>query len=308
MLDASARVTAPAIPTRRNRWRRIAGIIRRSPKATARAMRDAAVFGAVQLAWPHTRPSAKAHGLGAPLIISLTSFPPRFATLAATLKCLLSQTIAPDALVLWIAEGDAAKLPDAVRKLARFGLSIETTPDLRSYKKIIPALRRFPGVFIATADDDLYYPPNWLAQMVAAYDPARREIPCHRAHQALLGPNGLPAPYRAWRIDADVRDASPLIFPTTGHGVLYPPGAFHPDVVDEAQFRSLCPSADDVWLYWMARRSGYVFRRIGPRRTLITWPRTQQASLRQINQIGGANDAQICNMIERFGFPMASTP
>jgi hypothetical protein len=42
---------------------------------------------------------------------------------------------------------------EAVRRLA--GLEIRTCRDLRSVKKLVPALEEFPRAFIATADDDL---------------------------------------------------------------------------------------------------------------------------------------------------------
>jgi len=42
--------------------------------------------------------------------------------------------------------------------------------------------------------------------------------------------------------------SSPMIFPAGVGGALYPPGHLHPDVLDEATFRALCPSTDDAWL------------------------------------------------------------
>lgn len=266
--------------------------------------------------WMLLRPTPSRHGLTAPLIVSVTSYPKRFKTLGLTLKCLLSQTVAPDAVVLWIANADKEALPAEVLALQKAGLTIEYTEDLKSFKKIIPALRRFPNAFIATADDDVYYWPTWLAELVNAYSPAKREILCHRVNRIRLGANGLPLPYTQWDFEHMGFQPSPLIFPTGVGGVLYPPAHLHPDVVDEATFSALCPSADDAWMYWMGLRGGSQFRRtelarpmirwpgMSRRFSMIAWPGSQKVSLHWQNvPQGGGNDVQIRKLIDRFGFP-----
>jgi Glycosyl transferase family 2 len=266
------------------------------------------------MAMARSRP--RPHGLPAALIVSVTSYPRRFKTLALTIKCLLSQSIAPDDVILWIADADKQALPNNVLALQRSGLTIEYTEDIGSYKKIIPALRRFPNAFIATADDDVYYWPTWLEELVNAYSPDRREILCHRVNRIRLGPDGLPLPYTNWDFEYDGSEASPLIFPTGVGGILYPPGHLHPDTVDDSTFRALCPSTDDAWLYCMGLRAGSQFRRTelgdlmargggsSSRMSMTPWPGSQEVSLWQSNvSQGGGNDQQLRTLFDRFGFP-----
>ena len=117
-----------------------------------------------------------------------------------------------------------------------------------------------------------------------------------------LDGDGLPLPYAHWHYELKAAEESWRIFPTGVGGVLYPPGIFHPDVLDRGLQGALCPTADDLWLYWMARRNGATFRKVGRYWTSL-WPGSQAASLHHINVMQGGNDRQIANLIARFGFP-----
>ena len=152
------------------------------------------------------------------------------------------------------------------RRLAANGLEILLCDDLRSFKKIIPVLERWPDSFVLTADDDLYYPPDWLQTIVAGFSPARPAIVCRRAHLPARAADGRLAPYGEWQHEIDMRDdPSPRhgLFPTGIGGVLYYPGSLAPEVTNREAFLRLCPRADDVWLYWMGRRAGTRYRQVG---------------------------------------------
>jgi hypothetical protein len=254
--------------------------------------------------WQRRR-EPRPHGLPARLIVSLTSHEPRFATLHLSLQCLLDQTVRPDAIILWVDEAAMPRLPRNVLSLRNAGLIIATGPDIGPYGKILPALESEPAAFIVTADDDAYYHRSWLAELVDAAQPGEHEVVCHRAHRIELGSDHLPLPYDRWDVNLRKPEASLLVFPTGVGGVLFPPGVFHPDVLNRDLYARLCPTADDLWLYWMARRQGVTFRKIGHRRPVPLWSGSQKVSLHQINVLNGGNDRQMAQLIERFGFPMA---
>ena len=243
------------------------------------------------------------HGLPGPLIVSLTSYPPRFRTLSATLISLLNQSTKADEVILWIAHGDMNKLPQSVTSLKKHGLVIRACDDLRSYKKIIPLLEQRADAFVVTADDDIYYPPHWLAELVAAYSDSSI-ILCHRAHQILLRPDGLPERYSAWTKGIKKEEPSTTIFATGVGGVLYPPASLHRDVLDREAFMKICQYADDIWLYWMARRNGCLVKTVGQIKKFHSWPGSQLIGLHRINtQQENRNDEQIVNMLEKYGWP-----
>lgn len=240
------------------------------------------------------------HGLKAPLIVSLTSYPARFAALPLVLRSLLGQTVRADRVILWLDAGDEDRLPPGI---AGLGVETRVCPDWRSYKKIVPTLLEAPDAHIVTADDDVYYRPDWLEGLVRHADAG---VVAHRAHRVTLDATGQPRGYGDWQRNIAAPEAGPLIFPTGVGGVLYAPGVFHPDVTDAALFQRLAPSADDVWLYWMHRLAGSAPAKIGGRFRITEWPGTQAQNLRGTNLSGDGNDRAVQAMLAHYGFPGAA--
>jgi hypothetical protein len=250
------------------------------------------------------RPHApRPHGLRSPVVVSLTSYGLRLASLHLTLKCLLRQTVKPDAVVVWLAEPDLAAAPKSLLALQAEGVTLRPTEDIRSFKKIIPALKAYPDAIVVTADDDVYYRAAWLEELTAGWSGDAHEIVGRRVRRIALGPDGTPLPYARWRWCFEP-GVSTTFLPVGMGGVLFPPGSLAaPELFDQASFMQLCPTADDMWLYWMARRAGSRVRKVSTQRTYFFWPRTQDVGLANLNRRAGANDVQIRAMVDRFGFP-----
>jgi hypothetical protein len=247
--------------------------------------------------------NAVRHALPGELIVSLTSYPQRFGTLAMTLKSLLMQNRRPDRIVLWIANEDIGALPRTVTVLQDYGLTILPCDNLRSYKKILPALERFRDSFIITADDDLYYDEGWVADIAGAYDPAAPAIVCRRAHGPKREAGGCLLPYREWNWNIVMSlavDPFTGVFPTNGGGTLFFPGSLDPEVFHREAWEKLCPMADDIWLYWMARRAGTRFLQAGGPFFLLQWGGTEGSALSAFN-LNGGNDRQIRAMEKAYG-------
>ncbi len=264
--------------------------------------RSLATQAGVHLMWRRRWAKRRRHGLPQRLVVSLTSYPKRFPTIAPTLKCLLAQDVAPDHLILWIGHGLTAKLPRDVLVLQEFGLDIRETDDIGPFTKIIPSLEAFPHAFVATADDDLYYRPDWLRQMTAAFNPAAPAIICHRAHRIRLNEHGAPLPYWDWDMEVASPETSALLFPTGVGGVLYFPGALPPATLNRTQFQALSQHSDDMWLYWMERNAGVLITTLGFKQTLLFWNGSQDVGLFNTNVIGiQRNDIYIKNLYDAYG-------
>ena len=237
----------------------------------------------------------------APVVVSLTSYPQRYETLGLTIKSLLLQSVRPEKLILWISHEDAKQLPRGVKVLAEHGLEIRHCEDMKSFKKIVPTMQAFPDSDIVTADDDIYYWPTWLEELVIAANEHPGDIIGHRVHEITTDENGGIRPYRQWNFLRNNTERSERNFATGIAGVFYPAGCFHPDVLDQTEFRRLCPDADDVWLYWMVRMNGRFERHSGTRKQPIPWRGSQKSALWKSNKY--ANDQQIQSMTYRYGLP-----
>lgn len=248
---------------------------------------------------------AKSHSLPGRLVVSLTSYAARFGTLHLTLKSILDQETKPDRVELWLGYGDKEHVPENVARLQSDGLDIHYTQDIRSYTKIIPALIKDPEAFIITVDDDCYYPRDLVKVLTSEFNPDRPSINCRRANIITRNADGSMRPYREWIGNPD--ENTPAEHPqsdvfATGHGgVLYYPGCFDPEVLNESVFRKICPHADDVWLYWMARKAGTLYRKVGGKFVSTNWRGSQADSLMATNVLQSKNDQQIAQMAEFYG-------
>jgi protein O-GlcNAc transferase len=251
------------------------------------------------------RRTSERHTLPGRLVVSLTSYAARFPTLELTVRSLLQQTVRPDDVVLWLAPGDVDQLPTGVVDLQREGLTIRVCADLRSYKKLVPALLAYPDAYVVVVDDDLIHPVDMLEPLVRE-SRSKREILCRRGHVVRYDADGRPLPYQRWAQEVLPGAAHSDVFPTTGHGTLYPPGSLDPRATDVELFTRLAPDADDVWFHWMARLAGSTSRVVGQTWQNMTWPGSQETSLMSVNVAHGGNDRQVAAMVEHFGVPAAA--
>lgn len=248
---------------------------------------------------------ARPHALSGELVVSLTSYPPRYPTLHLTLQSLLRQETVPDRIVLCIARNDAKSIPSSVRMLLDQGIDMCIVDDVRSYKKLVFTLEAFPGAYIATADDDVFYRPDWLSDLVAGQGDGSHVITCHRAHRLRLNSECKLAAYDRWSWDVDddaARCPSVDIMPTGIGGILYPPGTLHPDVTRRELYQRYAPTADDLWFFWCARRAGATYRKVGPRFEQLGWWSAQESRL--FDENAAENDTQIMRLEQRFGNPL----
>lgn len=188
------------------------------------------------------------------LIVSVTSYGSRVKKVHLTLLTLLNQSVRPAKVILWLAEGEFAlnQLPNKLLALRQYGLEIAFCPDIQSYKKLIPSLKRYPEYTHVTFDDDIIYPYRQLEQLLTTHQQYPDCIICHRAHYITNDEKGSLLAYQQWVYDSKEVKPSNKLMPVGIGGVLYPAGGLNEEVLNQQAFMTYSPQADDLWFKVMA--------------------------------------------------------
>ena len=221
------------------------------------------------------------------IIVSLTTFPVRIETVYKTVSTRLTQTLKPDEVILWLADSQFPdkKLPENLTKLQQYGLTINWCEDLRSYKKLIPALQQYPNDIIITVDDDLYYAEDTIETLYNSYIKHPKDIHAHRCGEIVLGKNKITDVSMRKLYFKEFLGASYLYRQIGYGGVLYPPHSLHSDVLDTKKFTTLVPTHDDIWFWVMAVLNNTKIRSVkGYQESVNYVENTQKVGLCKINK------------------------
>ena len=198
------------------------------------------------------------------VIVSLTSFPQAIPYAVQAIRSILTGSLLPDKIVLYL---DTPKFPEGILPQELEALKAESPifevrfdeSEIRSYKKLIPALRDFPNDIIVTIDDDIQYHPDMLSRLIQIHKQVPDAIIAHRVRKVQLD-----SPYRTWRkykwYDFIFRRLhfNHHAMQTGVGGVLYPPHSLDEKMLDSTLFMTMAPTNDDIW-FWAAAVSHGTF-------------------------------------------------
>lgn len=238
------------------------------------------------------------------VIISLTSIPSRIDKLWLCVESLLRQSFKPNKIILWLSDEKfcSNKLPQSLKKQQKRGLEIRYCKDLKSHTKYYYTLKENPNQIIVTVDDDIYYSPNMLKDLIDVHNKYPNQIICHRAHKITFNEDGTIKRYNDWGWESPkFNGPSNLLLQTGVSGVLYPPKSLYKDVLNKEKFLDICPKADDVWLKVMALLNNTQIRKV--RADSVNFHNiegTQGENLWSYNISSGGNDKQLIKLIEEY--------
>ena len=191
------------------------------------------------------------------VIVSMTSFPAAIAYAERAVRSILAGSVLPDKVVLYLTFSQFGEggIPKGLLKLAEENPVFEVRDygrDIRSYRKLIPALHDFPEAVIVTVDDDVAYHKHMLRDLLRLHEELPGALLAHRAK--LMKPG---KPYRKWRKYRWYHfllkriHRGYLNIQTGVGGVLYPPHALKAEMLDVELFTRIAPTTDDIW-FWAA--------------------------------------------------------
>lgn len=191
------------------------------------------------------------------VIVSLTSFPAAIPYAAQAVQSILNGSVLPDKVILYLTFSQFGEggIPQELQKLANDNSRFEIRDyprDIRSYRKLIPALNDFPNDIIVTVDDDVAYHKNMLRDLLRLHKQMPQAILAHRAKR--MKPD---EPYRKWKkyrwyhfLLKKIHTSFKNIQTGVG-GVLYPPHSLKKEMINVELFTELAPTTDDIW-FWAA--------------------------------------------------------
>lgn len=240
------------------------------------------------------------------IIVSCTTYPPRFRSAATALRSILNQTIKPSRVILYLGRDDCvdeSHIPDELLSLSRQGLDIQwVDSSLKSHDKYYWAMRTLPDDIIITIDDDVIYPLNTVEKLYYSHLVFPDSIIANNTHQ-IVGENGIVAPYRKWipSQTTHLNEKRFDIMPVGVGGVLYPPHSLDTTLLlNRDAIQELAPNTDDLWLFMNEQLSGVPVVAINPNPYLNYVPNSQNQALYHANLENGGNDIALNNLFDAF--------
>lgn len=192
------------------------------------------------------------------IVVSLTSFPPRFPYIGLCLKSLVLQKMKPDKIIVYLgSDTKREQLTDEMLAFQKYGVEFrfDEKHNLMPHKKYFYAMQEFTDAIIVTADDDVVYPTNWLEELYTSYKKYPDAISARRVHYIQIKDDKL-LPYDQWKDQCrNHLEPSMRLIATGNAGVLYPPHCFDKEVFNKDAIKELCIRTDDLWLKCMEVRN-----------------------------------------------------
>lgn len=237
-------------------------------------------------------------------IVSMTSYPERIDCVSGVIKSILIQTVKPDIILLWLSQEQfvGIELPEELKKLQRYGLEIKWCKDLKPHKKYFYTMQEYKDDIVILVDDDVYYSPTLIEDLLNSYYEYPNAISCMRAHRITINEENEINCYSDWEPEYDDIIHKPLndVCPVGVGGVLYPPHSIPEFAFNEEIVEKICLFQDDLWLKFTSLING--FPTVIVKDSIVsneTIRGTQKTALyKTVNRKG--NDIAIKNIVDYF--------
>lgn len=200
------------------------------------------------------------------IVISLASIPSRLNSVDLTIRSLLNQSVRTTNILLWLHASLKGAEPKRLLRLVGDRFEIRYSTETSSHRKLIETLRLYRNAnerepLIVTCDDDMMYPQEWLAQLVAGHLAHPAAIIGHRCRLIQYGRDEQVQPYSNWP-EASMGSCEPATLAIGCDGVLYPQQSLPNTVLNTELYQRLAPHADDLWFKANALLNGTSVRRL----------------------------------------------
>ena len=230
----------------------------------------------------------------------MTSWPPRYKSAALAMKSIVQQcdegnlhdrvkfvlVLSEDECCATYSRKDAFEL---MKKMDALGVEVIIDKgNIRSHKKLIPTLEKYPDNHILVVDDDIQQERGWLRTFISDIDKHPYEIIYGNAtsrvkvtDEKIIEDRGAVA-----RIMSKPGQQSIDLKPANGAaGTLYPAHTFtDASFFDRELFMRLSPTSDETWQWAFAVMAGRQYRCLSAHNIPNTLGADQQHALYNINR------------------------
>lgn len=102
------------------------------------------------------------------IIVTMTTWKPRMKNIPAVLDSIFSQTMAPDLVVLNLADDEVVPV-EVEEYLRSHNVEVNRMADVKVYKKLVPTLKKYPEACVISIDDDWIYPPEMIEDFMSVH-------------------------------------------------------------------------------------------------------------------------------------------
>ena len=239
------------------------------------------------------------------IVVSMTSYPPRFSSVCTALKSILRQTLKPARIVVYLDVSESA-ITDEMREMRDLGVEYRfDCENLKPHTKWFYAFKEFPDSLIITVDDDIAYPDTMVENLYRTHKIHPSCVVANRVHKICFDADRKILPYNSWVYEC-VSDVGPSheLFATGVGGVLYPPHVFREETFNTSRIKNECLGNDDVWLKFMELLSDVqVAWAPNPYFHLGSYviKGSQECGLNNTNVSKSMNDVWIQNLMKVYG-------
>ena len=217
----------------------------------------------------------------------MTSYPPRIKFVKNSLNSIIKQNISPTlyhcVLVLSLVEFPNKELdlpPDLLNLIYKEGIEIIWhKSNIRSHKKLIPTLKKYPNNSILIIDDDNIREENFIQTFLDDHKKYPNDI-IFGYSRFVLNKN-----YKFIKRKNIKENEYILARPSNGlGGILYPPNTFTDKrFFYENIFMKLSPSSDESWQWCFAIIENKNFRKLSKNFRINLIPKSQKITLYKEN-------------------------
>lgn len=203
------------------------------------------------------------------IIVSMTTWPPRSEAAVKAMQSITNQEHSmPVHFVLVLSKDEWENNFQLYRMMEAMieDMDVEVIWDygnIRSHKKLIPTLQRYPDNAILVVDDDMTQQNGWLEQFIQDHQQHPNDIIYGHAGSRVIIRNG--------RIEEGISQRGIYTYPgrvtynekpaNGSAGTLYPSGTFtDPRFFDRETFMRLTPTSDETWQWAWAVMAECTFR------------------------------------------------